>query len=137
MAKPLPLELRPQALSAGAALGSLRQATHNLVDSPLYKAASLIPGPNVPMNALAYGSHVDRGQTGEAVLDSAAMVPGVGLVGPAAGGLKAAMNVMKSNPFRLGDPRIAARMVGRKVGVGMQGEQVADAGISNAQAIGF
>ena len=76
----------PLQLQSTNSLGSYKPpidymgALAKLVDHPAYNAAQMIPGLNIPANALAYVSHADRGMTGDAVWDSLGMVPGVGML---------------------------------------------------------
>ena len=55
------------------------QGLHKVVDSPLYNVAQSVPGLNIPLSAVAYGSHVSRGLTASASLDAVSAIPGAGL----------------------------------------------------------
>ncbi len=111
----------------------LSGAIHSMVDHPLFSVAQVVPGLNIPANALAYGSHMARDMTGDAVVDSLSMIPGAGFVGK--GGLKAAANALSYNPLRHGT-RFAVQNVARKAGTLMQGEQLGEAGMGAAKASG-
>ena len=128
------------------------QSVHGVVDHPLYNVAQMAPGLNIPANALAYASHMKRGMQGEAMWDSAGVIPGVKGVGVAERALprlveagadwaNTAYNLAKNYPTGLrravsvGDPRAAVRMTGRQVGNFMQGKQAADGVISPVQAM--
>ena len=123
-----------------------------LVDHPAYNVAQMIPGVNIPANALAYVSHVQRGQTGDAVWDSLGMIPGVGMLkgakaldsmkdwGQTVASLaknypNAMSNVARQMPDDMVNSlRLMARMTGRQVGNVSQVKQGIDAGTSTASA---
>jgi hypothetical protein len=51
----------------------------DVVDHPAYQAAQMIPLANIPLNAVAYGSHMSRGMHNQAMLDAVGVVPGAGM----------------------------------------------------------
>lgn len=119
----------------------------SLVDHPVYTAAQITPGLNIPANALAYASHMQRGQTNEAMWDSAGLIPGLRGIGMAEKAVPrllemgkdwgtTAYNLAKNYPAAMmrADPRTAIRMTGRQVGNGMQLKQAADVVVSPANA---
>lgn len=58
---------------------SVMQGLHKAVDSPWYNVAQAVPGLNIPLSAVAYGSHLSRGLRGAAALDAVSAIPGAGL----------------------------------------------------------
>ena len=118
-----------------------------VVDHPLYNAAQIAPGLNIPANALAYASHMQRGNTEQAMWDSAGLIPGVRGIGMAEKVMprlaemgkdwgSTVYNLAKNYPAAMvrSDPRTAVRMTGRQVGNGMQIKQGAEAISSPANA---
>ena len=123
-----------------------------VVDHPLYNAAQMIPFANIPLNALAYGSHMDRGMYDDAKWDSAGMLPGVGLIkgaktlnalrewGPTVLGLAknypgAMMRTAVSAPGDMVNAlQMMGRMTARQVGNVAQVKQGIDATTPVAQA---
>ena len=118
-----------------------------LVDHPVYNTAQIAPGFNIPANALAYVSHMQRGDTEQAMWDSAGLIPGVRGIGMAEKAIprlaemgkdwgSTVYNLAKNYPSAIvrSDPRTAVRMTGRQVGNGMQIKQGAEAMISPANA---
>lgn len=82
---------------------------HDMVDDPAYKVASLLPGPNIPMSALAYTSHMMRDQPLNAVGDAVGIIPGLGWAGA-----KVAHKALKASPVKIGYP---GSLMGKLTGV--------------------
>jgi len=131
---------------------------HTVVDHPAFNVAQVVPGLNIPTNALAYASHVARGDTQAAMLDSLAMIPGVKGINMASNGVPAAINAIRtwpdiafglaknypsavakqlsgvdSIPSLLESLQMISRMTGRQVGVGMQAKQLGDIAVNASE----
>jgi len=132
---------------------------HTVVDHPLFNVAQVIPGLNIPTNAVAYASHMARGNTQGAMLDSLAMIPGVKGVGVVGTGVPVAIDAMRtwpgiafglsknypnavakslngidSMPSLLESLRMLTRMTGRQIGVGMQAKQLGDIAVDSTKS---
>ena len=123
-----------------------------IVDHPAYNVAQMIPGVNIPANALAYASHMQQGEYDKAKWDSLGMVPGAGVLKGAKlldsmkdwGNTVAAlaknypgamMRTAATLPNEGMDAlRVMGRMTGRQVGNAMQVKNAIDASVPTAQA---
>lgn len=146
---PLPLQMSNQLQNPPTDYAGLLA---KFVDHPAYNVAQIVPGVNIPASALAYASHMQRGEFDKAKWDSAGMIPGVGMLK----GVKlldalkdwgtTATALAKNYPGSMARAaatlpsegldalQLMARMTGRQVGNGIQVKNMSDAAVSLVQA---
>lgn len=146
---PLPLQMSNQLQSPPV---DYAEMLAKFVDHPVYNVAQMIPGVNIPANALAYASHMQQGEYDKAKWDSAGMIPGVGMLKGAklldalkdwgttatalaknypAGMARAAATLPSEGLDAL---QLMTRMTGRQVGNGMQVKNAIDVSVPLVQA---